>query len=91
MRNYADDLGSLHQYGARVVIGGAAFHFYKSIDTINFYSDNDYIAFELKDDKGVYIVVGKVGVSSNQELLQNYEKALISLGKQDFLQGELDF
>jgi len=91
LRNYASDLDSLPKYGARVIIGDTAFHFYKSIHTINFYSDKDYIAFELKDDKNVYIVVGKVGVSSDTELLQNYEKALISLGKQDLLQNELNF
>lgn len=91
MRNYADDLSSLPQYGARVVIGSAGFLFYKSINTVNFYADKDYIVFELKDDRGVYIVVGKVGVSSDTELLQNYGKALVLLGKQDFLQGELDF
>lgn len=91
MRNYANDLNSLPRYGARVVIGGEAFLFYKLINTINFYSDKDYIVFELKDDKGVYIVVGKVDVSSDTELLQNYEKAITLLGKQDLLQNELDF
>lgn len=91
MRNYASDLDSLPKYGARVIIGSAAFHFYKSIHEINFYSDKDYIVFELKDDKGVYIVVGKVGVSSDAELLQNYRKALTLLGKQDLLQNELIF
>lgn len=91
MRNYADDLNSLPRYGARVIIGGKAFLFYKSIHEINFYSDKDYIVFELKDDKGVYIVVGKVGVSSDAELLQNYKKALTLLGKQDLLQNELIF
>lgn len=91
MRNYANELSSLPRYGARVVVGGAAFLFYKSIHTINFYSDKDYIVFELKDDKGVYIVVGKAGVSSDEELLQNYEKAITLLGKQDLLQNELDF
>lgn len=89
MRNYATDLGNLPCYGARVVIGGQAFHFYKEINSINFYYDNEYIVFELKDDKGVYIVVGKVGVSSDTELLQNYTKALISLGKETLAQGEL--
>ena len=89
MRNYADDLHAMPDFGAKVVIGGAAFHFYKSIHTINFYSDKDYIVFELEDDKGVYIVVGKVGVSSNTELLQNYKKALVLLNKQDLLQQEL--
>ena len=91
MRNYANDLSSLPRYGARVVVGGGAFLFYKSIHTINFYSDKNYIVFELKDDKGVYIVVGKAGVSSDTELLQNYEKAITLLGKQDLLQNELDF
>lgn len=91
MRNYASDLDSLPEYGARVIIGSAAFHFYKSIHEINFYSDKDYIVFELKDDKGVYIVVGKVGVSSDTELLQNCRKALTLLGKQDLLQNELIF
>lgn len=91
MRNYASELGSLPKYGARVIIGGTAFHFYKSIHEINFYSDKNYIVFELKDDKGVYIVAGKVGVSSNTELLQNYEKSLELLGKQDLLQNELFF
>lgn len=89
MRNYATDLGSLPDYGAKVVIGGMAFHFYKEINSINFYCDNDYIVFQLKDDKGVYIVVGKVGVSSDTELLQNYQKALISLDKETLAQGEL--
>lgn len=91
MRNYANDLSSLPRYGARVVVGGEAFLFYKSIHTINFYSDKNYIVFELKDDKGVYIVVGKAGVSSDEELLQNYEKAITLLRKQDLLQNELDF
>lgn len=89
MRNYATDLGSLPDYGAKVVIGGMAFHFYKEINSINFYCDNDYIVFELKDDKGVYIVVGKVGVSSDTELLQNHKQALISLGKENQVQNEL--
>ena len=89
MRNYATDLGSLPDYGAKVVIGGMAFHFYKEINSINFYCDNDYIVFELKDDKGIYIVVGKVGVSSDTELLQNHKKALISLNKETLAQGEL--
>lgn len=91
MRNYASVLDSLPKYGARVIIGGTSFHFYKSIHEINFYSDKDYIVFELKDDKGVYIVVGKVGVSSDTELLQNYGKALKLLGKQDLLQNKLIF
>lgn len=89
MRNYATDLGDLPCYGARVIIGGSAFHFYKEINSINFYCDNDYIVFELKDDKGVYIVVGKVGFSSDTELLQNHKKALISLGKENQVQSEL--
>lgn len=91
MRNYADALKSLPKYGARVIVGSAAFHFYKSINTVNFYSDKDYIVFELEDDKGVYIVVGDVGVLSDEEILQNYTKALTLLEKQDFLQNELEF
>ena len=50
MINNANDLSSLPRYGARVVVGGAAFLFYKSINTINFYYDKDYIVFELKDE-----------------------------------------
>lgn len=88
MRNYATYLGKLPNYGARVVIGGSAFHFYKEINSINFYCDKNYIVFQLKDDKGVYIVVGKVGVSSDTELLENHKKALISLGKENQVQSE---
>lgn len=75
MKNYANDLTTLPKYGARVIIGGTAFHFYKTISTVHFYSDKDYIVFQKHNDKHVYIVVGKVGVSSDEEVYANYQKA----------------
>lgn len=89
MRNYADDLHAMPDFGAKVVIGGAAFLFYKKIHNINFFSDKDYIVFELENDKGVYIVVGKVGVSSDEEILENFHKAISLLGLDNTLQQDL--
>ena len=89
MRNYADDLHTMPNFGAKVVIGGAAFLFYKKIHNINFFADKDYIVFELENDKGVYIVVGKVGVSSDEEIHRNFHKAISLLGLDDTLQQDL--
>lgn len=89
MRNYATDLSAMPDYGAKVVIGGAAFLFYKKIKNINFFADKDYIVFELENDKGVYIVVGKVGVSSDEEIISNFHKAISLLGLDEMLQPDL--
>ena len=89
MRNYADDLHAMPDFGAKVVIGSASFTFYKKIYNINFFADKEYIVFELENDKGVYIVVGKVGVSSDEEIHKNFHKAISLLGLDDTLQQDL--
>lgn len=89
MQNYAEKLKTLPHYGPRVIIGGTSFIFYKSIHGVNFYQDKDYFVFELKHDKGVYIVVGKVGVSDDEEIYNNFHEAIHSLEMEKDLQGEL--
>lgn len=89
VRNYADDLHAMPDFGAKVVIGSASFTFYKKIYNINFFADKEYIVFELENDKGVYIVVGKVGVSSDEEIHKNFHKAISLLGLDDTLQQDL--
>lgn len=91
MENYAEKLKNLPHYGPRVIIGGMSFLFYKSIHDVNFYKDKDYFVFELKRDKGVYIVVGKVGVSDDEEIYNNFHEALHSLDMETDLQNELEF
>lgn len=89
MKNYAELLNKLTKYGPRVIITSITMRYYAQINGINFYADKDYICYELKREKGVYLILGKVGVSSDKEVYKNWHEAMNMLSVEKELAEEL--
>lgn len=61
--------------------------FYKKLWGYTFYTVDDFITFRIDDVKPQFVIVGKIGVSNNEELIKGFIEVMNFLGYKVDLQG----